>query len=120
MNLNLTNIEELVFQNQRVQRLFPNHQNLFNQWKLAKMSPALRALGKRAVLDFLNTLTSNDIKILETHFGDEITLTKVNYNLVSNHSCLLDDAEGVLSEVQGFVSFAAYRDKDHLYLSCWR
>jgi len=120
MNLNLSNVEKLVFYDPRIQRLIPHHQKFFNQWKLAQMTSALRPLGKRAVLDFLNALTSDDIKILETHFKGEITLTKVNYSLVSNHICLLDDAEGVLSEVEGFVDFAVYRDRDHLYISHWR
>ncbi len=120
MNLNLTNVEELVFYDQRAQRLIPHHQSFFKQWKLAKMTPALRSLGKRAILDFINALTLDDIKVLETHFGNEITLTKVNYNLVSNYSCLLDDAEEILSEVEGFVDFTVYRDKDHLYISHWR
>jgi hypothetical protein len=120
MNLNLSNVERLVFYDQRAQRLIPHHQSFFNQWKLAQMTPALRPLGKRAVLDFLNALTSDDIKILEIHFDGEITLTRVNYSLVSNQICLLDEAEGILSQAEGFVDFAVYRDNDCLYISHWR
>jgi hypothetical protein len=120
MNLNLTNVEKIVFQDKRVQRLLPHHGNLFGQWHLAQMSPSLRSLGKQAVLDFLNALNENDVEILKTYFQSEITLTKLNYNLVSNYTFSIDESEIILNEVEGFVDFATHRDENHIYISFWR
>jgi len=120
MNLNLVNVEELIFYNQRLQVSLPKHRHLFDQWKLAKMSPSLRSLGKRAILDFLNDLDEESLKILENHFGCKITLSRVNYCLISNHSCHPDEAEEILNKMEEFVDLTIYRDENHLYLSCWK
>lgn len=120
MDINIHNVEELIFYNNKAQQLLPEFAHLFAQWKLAKRTPALRFLGKRAVLDFLGGIQSNHLGILSEYFSCEITLQKVDYSVVNNISCELGEVESVIGDVEGFTDFAVHRDGSHAYISFWR
>jgi len=120
MDINLHNIEELIFYDNKLQSLFPEFSGVFAQWKLSKMSPSLRSLGKRIVLDFLNDLGPKHIKILSEYFACKVTIQVVDYSLVKNICCGLDEVENTMSEVEGFVDFAIHRNNDQVYICFWR
>jgi len=119
--LNLGNVEELVFQNKAARKLLPEFRHLFDQWKLARMIPSMKNLGRRSVLDFLNSVETSHEKILASLFGDEVTIDRMCYNIVSNQVFSLDSAEGNLNEgSEWFPNFSLDRDGERLYLSFWR
>lgn len=120
MNINLHNVEELIFHDFEIQKLLPEFMPTFNLWHLSRMTPTMRQQGKRAVFDLLNTLEPEHLQILSSYFGREVTLKKVNCDLVEHLDCGLDEAASALSEVEGFVDFAVHRDNDHLYICFWR
>lgn len=123
LNLNFSNVEELVFYDTEVQKLLPVHMvGLFEQWRLAKRVPFLRDIGKQAILDFLNNLNESDVEILEHYFGDKIILEKLNYSIALNFKVLLTDSKlcEELCAVEGFNYFSTWRDGEYLYISFWR
>ena len=120
MHINLQNVEQLIFSDNNLRRLLPEFQALFDSWKVAQMAPALRNLGKRSILDFLQGLQDSHIEILEGYFKEVVTVEKLDYHIVRNISSDIDDAELVLDEFSGFVDVAAYRDENQLYISMWR
>jgi hypothetical protein len=121
MEINLSNVEELVFQDKKLQRLLPEFIHLFHQYRLAKMTPALRTMGQRTLLDFLNGLKSLHLEIIQDYFGQEITLFKTDHHIVKNLKVPLDNT---IEELKGIEwlhpSLCVHRDKDYLYLSFWR
>jgi hypothetical protein len=120
MHINLHNVEQLIFSDNNLRKLLPEFQSLFDSWKVAQLSPALRTLGKRSILDFLNGLENPHIDRLETYFGEVVTVDKLDYHIVRNINCDIDDAELVLDQVSGYVDMTAYRDGEQLYISLWR
>lgn len=119
--LNFSNVEELIFWNTDIQKLFPEHMfSLFEQWRLAQLHPFLRELGKQAILDFLNSLTDEDIDVLEEYLGEKIVVERLNYNIAINIKMPISKACEKLCEVEGFNYFSTWRDDEHLYLSCWK
>lgn len=123
MNLNFSNIEELIFYDRTAQGLLPVELfSLFEQWRLAQKIPALRGLGKQAVLDVLNALTEEHILSLEEYFGEKITLEKLNYSVVKNLSLPLEEIDlcQELCELEGFDYFSTWRDEEKVYISFWR
>lgn len=121
MNINLQNIEELIFYNQKVRKLLPDFKNQFGQWDLSRYSPSLRSLGKKSLLDVLNNMEYEHLKVLESYFKEPITLMKLDYQIVRNNEFDLEDAETQLNELDEWIGeIAIYRDADHLYISNWR
>ena len=120
MEINLNNIEELIFYDKKLCKLLPELKHCFDQWTLAKRFPELRPMGRRAIMDLLNSLENEHIAILENYFNTKITLDKLDYHLVKNYDFSLDEAEEKLSEIKGFANFSSYRNGDRLYLSFWR
>lgn len=121
--LNFSNAEELIFWNTKVQNALPPHMfSIFEQWRLAKRVPYLKPMGKQAVLDFLNTLTDDEIEILEDHFGEKIVVEKLNYSVAMNIKIPLNDTKVCeeLCKVEGFNYFSTWRDDEFLYLVFWR
>ena len=120
MNINFNNVEELIFYNKKVQSLLPEFRNYFAQWELGKITPALRSLGKRSMLDFLNALEPKHLQILSDHFGYEVALQKMEYNSIKNLCCGLDEVEDSICGIEGFVDLAIHRNNDQIYICFWR
>lgn len=121
--LNFSNAEELIFQNQEIQRLLPPYfAGFFEQWKLGKRVPVLKQLSKTAIIDLLNQLKDQEIKVLEDYFGERFLVEKLNYNIVENITIPLQDEEicKQLCDFVGFNNFAVWRDETQLYISFWR
>lgn len=123
LNLNFSNVEELVFYDKALQNLLPIHMfSVFEQWRLAKRIPFLKEIGKQAILDFLNNLTEADLHTLEHYFDDKIVIEKLNYSIVLNFKVPLFDSKMCeeLCGVEGFNYFSTWRDDEYLYISFWR
>jgi len=119
--LNLDNVEELIFQNKEARKLLPEFRQLFDQWKLARMIPSMKNLGRRSVLDFLNSVETSHEKILASIFGDEVSVDRMVYHIVNNQVFSLGSAEGNLNEgSEWFPNFSLDRDGERLYLCFWR
>jgi len=121
--LNFSNAEELIFWDTAVQRLLPVHMfSIFEQWRLAKRVAFLREVGKQAILDFLNTLTEEDVAVLEQHFGEKIVVERLNYTVAMDLKIPLAESKACeeLCKVEGFNYFSTWRDDEYLYLSFWR
>jgi hypothetical protein len=119
INLNLTNVEELVFYDRKIQASLLDFSNLFNVWNFS-LRAGLGPIGKKAVMDFLNDLKESHIEILEKYFNDTITVERSDYHIVRNQQVALDNAEVGLNLIQEFPNISIHRDENHLYLSYWR
>ncbi len=123
--INFKNIEELIFQDPNILNVIPReYKDYILQWKLSKQNPSLKQLGRKAILDFLNSfpIESYHQTILENYLNEEIVIEKFNYNIVENIKIPLNDLEicDVLCKINDFEYFDTFRDKDHLYISFWR
>ena len=117
INLNLQNVEELVFYDKKIQQLLPEFKNLFNSWALAVQS-SLRGIAKKSISDFLNQLTPEHIKILENYFSANLEIDKLDYRIVRNYSFPLDEIN--LDNVDTFSNVFLSRDDKQVHISFWR
>ena len=120
LHINLKNIEELIFQNKEITQSLPEFRLHFDQWRLSKMIPATRQMGKRAILDFMNDIKPEHLEILGQHFNTTVTIDRLNYGTVKNFETSLESAEKELNQGDWLPYFSTYRDKDRLYISWWR
>lgn len=119
LNLNLNNIEKLVFESGVIKK-FPEFKHQYDQWKLSKMSPSLRQLGKRTLIDFVNCLQNEHISALENYFKTSITIDKLDYHTVKNYNFSTSRLEIDLNDIQGLENFTTYTDGCQTYISFWR
>lgn len=122
--LNFSNIEKLVFENEEVRQVLPvQYFSFFEQWKLGRMVPMLKQIGRMAMIDLLNALTDEDVALLDDFFGDRVVVEKLNYHAVENIVVPLKDSQYVcqkLCEITQFMYFSTWRDENYLYISLWR
>jgi hypothetical protein len=121
--LNLTNVEEVIFYDTEIQKVFPAHYfSLFEQWRISKRIPAMKSLGKQALMDFLNTITDEEVVRLEEYLGERIRVERLNYSLTTNLKLPLADqgACGALCQLQDFGNLTVWRDDQFLYVTFWR
>ena len=89
---------------------------------LAQRIPSLRSLGKRSVIDFLNSITDEHIVELENYFEDSITLEVIDYHIVKTHSFNVENINKELNAVStiGYNNFNVSRNKDVINITFWR
>jgi hypothetical protein len=117
MEINLKNIEELIFFDKKIQQVLPEFKHFFDQWLIGKKVPGLAEMSTKSVLGLLEAIQEDHIRKLEEYFDQKILVVKINTNLVKNVSLDLDE------NLCGFIEykdFCAYRNKDELFLSFWR
>lgn len=120
MEINLKNIEELIFFDKKAQALFPEFKHYFDQWSLGQRIPGLKTLGKRSVLDFLNSLNEKHVSKLEEYFKDEIILDKIDNRLVVNFECESLEFDKELCQFTGYRDFCLSRTGDKIVATFWR
>lgn len=120
MILNLQNVEDLVFFDKKVWKTLPEFRSLFEQWALAKRTPGLQNLGKRNLIDFLNSLEKTHLDKLEEYFQDIILLDKIDYHIVQNYNGKIEEIHSKLCKFNEFIDFSAYRKGDQISLTFWK
>ena len=116
ITINFYTVEDLIFYDNQVQILLPEFKHLFDSWKFSIKCPSFRSLGKRAIVDLLNYLSEDHIKILSKYFGDAINIDRMDYHIVKHFVC---DIQSIDMQ-NSFPNLALYRKGEHLYISTWR
>lgn len=117
MEINFKNIEEIIFFDKNIQKLFPEFKHFFDQWTIGKRVPLLTSMANKSVLDLLESIEEEQIKKLENYFGTTVIVVKLNTNLVANID--LDLNENLCGYLE-YKDFCVYRNKEKLFLSFWR
>ncbi len=118
--LNLNNIEEFLFEDQKIRKILPEFINLFDQWKLAKITPALRSLGKRSVLELMNSLNEEHLSKLSNYFSTKVTIDKIDYRIVKNYTWDESQVEQELSKINSFGNYAIHKEGNNISITFWR
>ena len=119
MEINLQNIEQLLFFDKKAQALLPEFRHFFDQWQLGQRIPGMKTLGQRSVLELLNSLNEKHIRKLEEYFNEEILVGKLDHRLVAHHEWSIGKADG-LCQYAGYRDFCLSLKGDKAYISFWR
>ena len=119
MEINLRNIEEIIFFDKQIQALLPEFRQQFDQWQLAYRIPGLKAHGQKSVFEVLNTLEERHLKILESYFNEPVLMQRLNHKLVDHYNCKIEDADR-LCEFTEYRDFCLHRNNDQLSITFWR
>jgi len=118
MEINIKNIENQIFFDEQIQKLFPEFRGVVEQWKISKQFPGLGTLGKRCVIDFLNAITPHHVEILEKYFGTEVYVNKIDHEIVKNYEENMENLE--LCKFSSYKEFSICRKDDKIKITFWR
>lgn len=119
MKINIQNVEGIIFENKEVWKKMPEMIHLRDQWRISRMTPMLRALGRRSLLDFLKGAKGHHEKTLSQHFGTTVTIDKIERNLVKNIEFLVGE-DPDLNFDENYTSFSTYRRGEKIHMTFWR
>jgi hypothetical protein len=124
IQINIQNVEEIIFRNDKIWRDLPDLRYLREQWRMSKISPVLRALGKKSLLEFLNKIKKEHESIISKHIGTSVVIDKIDYFLVKNMEFSIEDSELELNLIEAkqplYPYFATYRKNDKIHITFWR
>ena len=120
MRLNIQNVEDLVFHDKEARRLMPDLVHLRDQWRVSKMAPSLRAMGRKALLDFLREAKGRHEDALSERFGARVTIDRLEGHLVKNLEFSVDDEFPDLDPEMDYAGFSSFRRGDKVFITFWR
>lgn len=120
MDINLQNIEEIIFYNKDVWKNIPELKQFYDQWVLSKTVSGLNHLSKKSILDFMNSLNSSHIEKLQKFFSTTIIIDKIQTNVVSFLECDKNDVESKICCYDNYKDFFIIRNKDKVDICFWR
>lgn len=120
MKINIKNVEELVFQDKNLWKKMPEMIYLRDQWRMSKMSPMLKGLGRKSLLDFLRSVKNSHEDVLSEYFKTTVTIDKIERTLVKNVVLSINEEEPNFDFEELYTDFSTYRDKDKVYITFWR
>ena len=119
-NLSLSNVEELVFSNKRVVASLPQYKSLFDSWLLSKRVSHLRNLGHRAILDFLESVSEDEVEIISIVNNIDLHYQKRSFKRYKNLNSKINEVEKDLLNVSNFIDMCVYRKKDEVRVFLWK
>jgi hypothetical protein len=120
INLDYSNVEELVFENKRVMASLPQYKHLFDSWSLSKRVPTLKNLGQRSLLDFLESVTEDDVEIISIVTNKDVVFQELNLQIYFDIKSKLENLENELSSVSNILDMCAYRNKNEVKVFLWK
>ena len=113
MIINISNVEKLIFYDKKVQQLFPELTSTFQKWAIGVRS-GINSIAKDALLEFLEKVTEEQLKKLESYFSSPVSTEKQDKHLIKNSVINIKDNY----DFNWNVSIS--RDDELLYICCWR
>ena len=119
MEINIQNIEEIIFLDKKAQEHLPEFRYLFDQFNLAHRASGLGQMAKHSAMELLNKIAETHLVRLEEHFGEPVFVNRLNNKLVDHYDCSVDD-HGRLCEFSEYGGMALHRNMDELKFTFWR
>lgn len=124
IKINIQNVEEIIFYDEKLWKNLPDLRYLREQWRLSKISPVLRPLGKKSLLEFLNKIKKEHEVIISKYLKTSVTIDKLDYFLVKNLEFDIEDAELELNLLESqnllYSYFGTYLKNNKVYITFWR
>ena len=119
MIISYKNIENLIFYDKKVQQILPEMSSIFCKWTLG-IRTGINSMVKDALLEFLNTITTEQIEKLSQYLKSPIIIQKTESHIVKNIQSNITNLECNLNDISEEWNIVATRSDDLIYISCWR
>lgn len=120
IELNLNNVEELVFFEKEFADFIPDFRQYYDQWRLSRMTPALRPIGNKSLIDFLCNITELQKEKIEEKFGEKIIIDAPNTKIIKFFETNCDSLEELLNKINVHGYHRFYRKGNKIFITIWR
>ncbi len=120
IKLDFEKTEELIFRNESLRKKLPEFSHLFNQYNLSIRVPALRPLGKRSILEFLEKVNENQLELISLHLGYKISKDNLDFQIVRNLNFTIENICESLCESNTLQNMCISRDNEEIKITFWR
>jgi hypothetical protein len=121
IKINLHNIEDLVFKNEKIRQLFPELRHIFDKWLLSYRTPAFFNMKKMALAELLSALDPLDLEKLAEYFNDMVFIENLDTNIVKNLTFPINhDIEQELTKYVHYANMTVSRNANVVNLTLWR
>lgn len=119
LELNLKNVEEIIFYDKEVQLLMPDLRHLFDQYNLGIRVPGLKHVAQASVLDFMALVDETHLKAMTEYFKKTVIVERLKHTLVQHYDFNVTE-DNELCKYSGYTEFSATRNKDHVSVTFWK
>jgi hypothetical protein len=119
-NLSIKEVEDFVFSNKIIQSKLEKYKFLFQTYNMALSVPFLHNLKTRTVLEFIDLLDQEDIKIISDTLKKEVQITKPKFSKVKNFNCYIDNLEFLLDDASNYTEVCLSRKGNNIKVLLWR
>lgn len=119
MKINISNAEQLLFNDASAWKCIPDMAHHRDQWAFSRTSPHLKPTGRRAIIDFLMEAGERHERALSAHFGSEVTIDKFDPSPVKNIEFSVDDPPD-MSQMSDYSGFSSHREGNIVRMTLWR
>lgn len=119
-NLSIKEVEDFVFSNKIIQSKLEKYKFLFQTYNMAMSVPFLASLKTRTVLEFMDLLQPEDIKVISEVLQQEVSITKPSFAKVKSFGCYTDNLEFFVDDVSNYTDICLSRKGDKIKVLLWR
>ena len=119
-NLSIKEVEDFVFSNKIIQSRLEKYKFLFQTYNMALTVPFLSNLKTRTILEFIDLLQPEDIKIISEVLQRDISVTKPSFAKVKNFGCYTENLEFFMEDVSNYTDICLSRKDDKIKVLLWR
>lgn len=119
-NLSIKEVEDFVFSNKIIQFKLEKYKFLFQTYNMALSVPFLQHLKTRTVLEFIDLLDEEDIKVISDILKKEIQITKPKFSKVKNFACYTENLEFLLDDASNYTEVCLSRKGNNIKVLLWR
>lgn len=120
MQINLGNIEQIIFQNSEIFSCLPELKPFLGQWKISQSIPGMKDFGKRAILNLMAALDDGMLTKISNCIGEDMSILRTSDKLVENISCDIDQLGESICNYDGFTDLSVYREGEKIEITLWR
>jgi len=119
-NLSIKEVEDFVFSNKIIQSRLEKYKFLFQTYNMAISVPFLSNLKTRTILEFIDLLQPEDIKVISEVLQRDITVTKPHFAKIKSFGCYTDNREFFLEDASNYTDICLSRKGDKIKVLLWR
>src|SRR5450432_2798568 len=109
IQLNFETAERLVFQDPAMRRIIPAFSHLINQYALGLRIPALKSLGQRSIIEFLEKVEPHHLAAISSYLHQEVVKEDLDFNIVKDVKISKDELCEFLCDFKALPNFTISR-----------
>jgi len=120
VEINLNNVEELIFHNRDFADKIPDFRGYYDQWRLGRMTAALKSVGQKSLVDFLNNITEQQTLKIEELLGEKVKIDCPKMSNIKSYTMDITELDDFMNQNSPYGYPRMYRKGTKIFITIWR